>query len=198
MDQEQFEPASGRLFVALELPPYVREAISRFQRAYRKAPGLSWTSPEKLHVTLAFLGEVDPRRQKELAARLPQVQVHPFFLGLAGLGVFPRKGRPQVLWVGVEKPDPRLFQLHGKVEQVLLDLGFEPERRRYSPHVTLARCQPSAQGAVAHILREEADFGTAPFQATGFALFSSQLTSEGAVYSKLLEVPFGGADTLEP
>jgi len=189
MDEGSFEPASGRIFVCIELPDYVREAVSRLQKLYRNADGLSWTAREKLHITLVFLGEMESGPQEELARRLREIQVQPFYLGLEGVGVFPRKGRPQVLWAGLQKADPRLFQLHGKVEQVAMGLGHEPERRRYSPHVTIARCQSRAEGAVNQILREEADFGTAPFQVQNFALYSSQLSSEGAIYTKLLEVP---------
>lgn len=198
MDAREFEPVSGRLFLCLELPDYVREALLRLREGYPKADGLSWVDSGKLHITLAFLGEVEPERQEELAKRLPEVQVQPFFLALEGLGVFPQKGRPQVLWAGLANADPRLFQLHGKLERVTMDLGFEPERRRYRPHVTLARCQPRAQPVVGQILKKESGFGTAPFQVNGFALYASQLTSKGSVYTRLLEVPFLPADPSGP
>lgn len=189
MNGDEFEPASGRLFLCIELPSHARGAVARLQQEYADADGMNWVAPENLHVTLVFLGEVDPERQRDLGLRLRDVEVQPFFLGLEGVGVFPQKGRPQVLWAGLEKVDPRLFQLHGKVEQVALDLGFEPERRRYRPHVTIARCQGRAQRTVSAILKNNADFGTAPFQVNSFALYSSQLTSEGACYSRLREFP---------
>jgi RNA 2',3'-cyclic 3'-phosphodiesterase len=193
MEPEKFEPASGRLFLSIELPDYVRAGLGRLQHRYGKVDGLAWTPPEKLHITLIFLGEVEEERQRELGRRLSAVQVQPFFVGLEGLGVFPRKGHPRILWAGLEKADPRLFQLHGNVEQLTINLGFEPERRRYAPHVTLARCLPRAEGAVTHILKTEADFGTAPFQVNSFFLYASQLSSEGAIYTRLLEVPWGGS-----
>lgn len=190
---DQFETASGRLFVCIEPPDYVREAVGRLRESYKGGKGLSWTAAEKLHVTLVFLGELAAERQEELARRLCEVEVQPFYLALEGVGVFPRKGRPQVLWAGMHKADPRLFQLHKKVEQVAIDVGVEPERRRYSPHVTMARCQAGSESVVAQILREQPDFGTAPFEVRSFALYSSQLTSEGALYRKMLEVPLGRA-----
>lgn len=190
METELFEPASGRLFICIELPDYVRAKIETLQRTYRKADGLHWIPGENLHVTLAFLGEVESEEtQRELAKRLTEIQVRPFFLEFGGIGIFPGKGRPRVLWSGVEKADPRLFQLHGKVAQVGLDLGFEPELRRYSPHVTIARCEPRGEGMVHRIAKVEAEFGTAPFQVAGFSLCTSQLTAAGRLYTSLLTVP---------
>jgi RNA 2',3'-cyclic 3'-phosphodiesterase len=190
MTEQTFEPAPGRLFVAIELPDHVIDAVGHLQGEVGRIDGLSWVAPEKLHLTLAFLGEVEFLRQEELARRLPEAQVQPFLLELQGLGVFPRKGRPQVLWAGLAPADPRLFQLHGKIERILIDLGFEPERRRYQPHVTLARCGPRAGPAMGSILKKQTDFGAAPFRVQGITLFASELQRHGSVYRKLMKVTF--------
>lgn len=186
-----FEPASGRLFLCLELPGVVKQPIVALARSHRKRTGITWIEPENLHLTLRFLGPRPPMIQWELEARLRGVKVEPFLLGLRGLGVFPERGPPGVLWTGVGPPDPRLFQLYGKLEKVLLDLGIEPERRRYRPHVTIARCGKSAAPNVKKIfLADGANFETAPFRVNGFALFSSELTPTGSRYTKLAEFLF--------
>lgn len=190
MNAEEFQPSPGRLFVAVELPDYVVEAIVKLREEVGRVEGLNWTSPEKLHLTLAFLGEVEPLLQEKIAGRLPEARVQPFYLELEGLGVFPKKGRPQVLWAGTAAADPRLFQLHGKIEKILLDFGFEPERRRFSPHVTLARIGSRAAPAIPAIPKKQANFGAAPFRVEGITLFASERDGSAAVYRKLREVSF--------
>lgn len=186
--KERFEPVAGRIFAAIPLPDYVTGAVDRVREGEEQARGLSWVQPEKQHLTLAFLGEVDPERQVELVRRLPEVTVRPFYLSLEGLGVFPRKGRPQVLWAGLAPTDPLLFQLHGKIERITLDLGFEPERRRFHPHVTIARCGFRAEATVTRVMKKHREFGTAPFQVNEFVLYASQLGPRGSVYTELLKV----------
>lgn len=189
MSEDKPAPASGRLFVGIKPPDYVTEAVNRVREEESGAMGISWGAPEKLHLTLAFLGEVDSTLQPEIFRRLPEANVRPFYLALEGLGVFPRKGRPQVLWAGLAPADPLLFQLHGKVERILLDLGFEPERRRFSPHLTLARCGAGSGPAVAGILKKHREFGPAPFQVNECILFASELTSRGSIYTELMRIP---------
>lgn len=185
-----FDPVAGRLFVAIRPPGYVIDAIESLRREEEGATGLSWVPPEKLHLTLAFLGEVAFERQREIAGRLAEVYVRPFFLALEGLGVFPRKGRPRVLWAGFAPVDPLLFQLHGKIERIMFDLGFEPERRRYDPHVTIARCGSAAGPAVATMVKKHRDFGTAPFQVHGIGLHASRPGPGGSVYTEIMRVTF--------
>lgn len=182
--------STSRLFVAIELPDYVTAAIGRLQEEAGRIKGVSWVAPEKLHVTLAFLGDVEPGRQDEILGRLDEAKVRPFFLALEGLGVFPKKERPQVVWAGMAPVDPRLFQLHGKVERILMDLGFDPGKRRFHPHVTLARCQAGAAAGVSALLKKDADFGSAPFRVEEFSLFASELNPQGSIYRKLLTVRF--------
>src|SRR5690606_32708659 len=160
----ELEPVAGRLFFAIKPPVYVANAVERVREEEADVRGLNWVPAEKLHLTLAFLGGVEPDRQREICRRFAEVKVSPFYLALEGLGVFPRKGRPQVLWAGFAPVDPLLFQLHGKIERIMLDLGFEPERRRFHPHVTIARCLPRASPVVGKVLKKHAGFGTAPFQ----------------------------------
>lgn len=188
---DDFEPASGRLFLCIELPEVLKRPIRRLQGEHRGRRGIAWIEPEKLHLTLRFLGPRDPEFQEKLARELTGVVVQPFLIALQGLGVFPQKGPPSVLWAGLAPVDPRLFQLYQKLEALLMALGVEPERRRYRPHVTLARCTRKAAQEVSAVLKKSGDFETAPFLAERFALYASQLSSAGSIYTKLLEVPLG-------
>lgn len=191
MQTDELSPSSRRLFVAIDLPDFVVEAIQReIQIEEGHLKGVHWMEPRKLHLTLAFLGDVDAGRQTELGTRLSAATVKPFFLSLEGVGVFPGKGEPKVLWAGMAPVDPCLFQLHGKIGQILLDLGFEPERRRFHPHVTIARCGAGSGPAIRQIVKKHSGFGTAPFRVNGFSLYASQLTPRGASYTSLSQVRF--------
>jgi 2'-5' RNA ligase len=188
MGEEELESTSRRWFVAIELPGYVAEAVERIREGAADPAGITWVQREKLHVTLAFLGQVDRERRTALVERLGEAVVNPFLIGLEGLGVFPGKGRPQVLWAGLAPVGPVLFQLRGKLEQLLLGLGVEPDLRRYHPHVTIARCSSGGGAAALRLVSRHRDFGTAPFWVDGFTLFSSQPTATGLRYACLRRV----------
>ncbi|HEX8851402.1 MAG TPA: RNA 2',3'-cyclic phosphodiesterase [Gemmatimonadaceae bacterium] len=136
-----------RLFLAINLPDDARAALDREARPLREAaPGLKWVAPERVHLTVRFLGEQPLERLAairgavdEATARHGEVQ-----LALGGLGAFPNFRRARVVWLGVA-PDPRLELLHHDVEDACVRLGFEPEGRPFRPHVTLARVPQGAR-----------------------------------------------------
>lgn len=187
---DDFEPVAGRIFVAISPPDYATRSVAEIQKKDDPRKQLKWIPPEKRHLTLAFFGEMEAQKQRELVRLLKKIRVRRFYLELQGLGVFPGKGRPQVLWAGLAPADPLLFQLHGKIEQIVLDLGFEPDLRRFSPHVTLARCGDRSSGVIQRILKKNANFGSAPFEVQEVILYASQFHPGGSVYNELLRVPF--------
>ena len=178
-----------RLFVALALPHETRARLSRLATGL---PGVRWLPPENYHLTLRFLGEMPGHRAEELDLALAALRGKQFTLQLSGVGVFEKSGRAQALWAGVARNE-RLHHLQNKIETAVQRIGFEPERRRFSPHVTVARLDGARLdgGAVklvewmqAHnLLRAE------PVQVTHFTLFSSQLGKDGAVYTEEVEYP---------
>lgn len=188
MGDGELKSFAGCWFVAIELPAYVRDSLAGIRARAGEPTGIKWVSSYQFHLTLAFLGEVERGHQESLLERLPAAKVKPFFIGLERVGVFPGKGRPQVLWAGLTPADPVLFQLRAKLERILLDVGLEPELRCYHPHVTIARCGLGGAVPAARIVANNQEFGTDPFLADGFTLFSSRLTDRGSVYERLLQV----------
>ncbi len=139
-------PERPRLFVAVELPPDVRAAIDEVSKPWRaKLDGFTWSLPENLHLTLAFLGQVDPDQLDEIRTRLATTAaaIAPFSTRLTHLGRFPLKARARVLWVGLDDADARLTGLAAAVGESLDGL-VEREDRVFSAHVTIARAHRSA------------------------------------------------------
>ena len=181
-----------RLFIALDLPAELREAIGRATAQLRnEAPGARWSKPEALHVTLKFLGETDPNLLPEIKAALePIVSADPVSFRLRGVGFFPDEKRPRVMWCGVDA-SPNLAELAAKIEKSLQPLGFEAEARRYVPHVTLARLRFTSEERLQSYIAEHALYRAKPFYVDRFALIASYLTKSGSIYEDQADYPLG-------
>ena len=173
---------SVRLFVAIPVPEYLRQRLGELERAMR---GFKWVRARNIHLTLKFLGATDPEEVDRMRESLRAIQVRPFLLEVSGLGVFPMRGKPAVLWAGLGSAHPHLFQLHKKVNDVLYGCGVEPDRRVYRPHITLARCKGAAPTAVRNYIKECGALKTAPFRVQKFGIYSSELGSRGPIYRRL-------------
>ncbi len=170
-----------RLFVAVPLPDSLREELAAL---YTPLPGVAWTRPEQLHLTLRFLGAVEPPHAAAVEQALERVRVEPFVLPLAGTGVFPPRGAPRVLWVGVGRGHPRLHQLRQRIDDALLGAGLPLDVRLFQPHATLARVRiDAAPGAVHQFLRRHREFEAAPFRVVAFRLYASELKPAGAMHT---------------
>ena len=129
-----------RLFVALDLP----QAVKRSLEPLAKGLGdVRWLAPEQQHLTLRFIGDVDNGALHDIAEALATVPARPFELTLKGLGHFPPRGEPRVLWVGVDK-NPELASLKRRIDRALKDAGLPPDARKFAPHVTIARMRGAA------------------------------------------------------
>jgi 2'-5' RNA ligase len=179
-----------RLFVAIELPPEVKEQLVTLRT---DISGATWVKPPALHLTLRFLGDrIDPIRMTPIKTALASVKGAPFPLTLRGTGRFPPLKRPgqrkpaRVLWVGIAE-QPALLALQAAVEQALATVDFPPEERAFSPHITLARLKDDgaaeAQSAqVERLLERTKGFRAEPFTVEQFILVSSLLTPQGPNY----------------
>jgi 2'-5' RNA ligase len=168
-----------RLFVAVDLPD---EVLGQLDRLGTGLPATRWLGAEQLHLTLRFIGEVEPPLFYEVGEALASVSLRPFGLRLAGLGIFPHRGPPHTLWVGVED-SAELAQLKRRVDRALEAAGLEPERRKFAPHVTIGRFrEPPPRPRLASFIESRALFRTSPFQVSGFSLYSSVLRPEGALH----------------
>ena len=182
-----------RCFIAIGLTDEIKAGLERLQ-AQLKSGGqtsIKWVDPYSIHLTLKFLGSVDGDKISPITAAMAEaVQgVTPFRLEVKGLGVFPSLRRVQVVWVGVGGEVDKLAYLQQRLESSLAGLGFAPENRRFTAHLTLARVRDRASSGEREGLGElitSTKFETAySFPVEAVSLMKSQLTSEGAIYSRI-------------
>ena len=173
-----------RLFVALDLPWALRERVAMM--AGGGIPGARWVPPENYHLTLRFIGEMPGYRAEEIDQALAGLKARAFTLTLSGVGTFNKGGRSLSLWVGVER-NPALDHLQSKIETCLQRCGLEPERRRFSPHITLARLDNAPEATLAAFVQANNLFRSEPVPVAHFTLFSSQLGKDQAVYTPEVE-----------
>ena len=188
-----------RLFFGVELDEAVKAAAADVgerlrQRLGADAPDFEarWIAPENLHITIWFLGEVDDARADAVAAAFaPSLTVPSFELAVAGAGAFPPSGAPRVVWIGVRQGSEELAALYGAVGERLAPLGFDPERRGYTAHLTIARVKNPGRTAPRNLRQlvsgVSADCGSC--RISSLTLFRSRLSPRGAAYERLLRVP---------
>jgi len=167
-----------RLFIAVDLPEAIRKNLASMSFGI---PGAKWVAPEQMHLTVRFIGEVDGALFHDIKETLEGISYGPFSLHLKGVGFFPPRGAPRVLWVGLEKSEP-LQALKKKIDLALFRVGVEPDNRKFSPHITLARLKNSPVQKIANFLSGNGLFSQEPFQVEDFKLYSSILSSKGAYH----------------
>jgi RNA 2',3'-cyclic 3'-phosphodiesterase len=186
-----------RAFLAIDPPEEILHAIGGIQgRLQRMIRGeVRWVRPEAIHLTLKFFGDIPESAVVDIAAVVEKAVagVAPFFLEIGGAGVFPDQRRPQVLWLGMNGDVPRLLGLQQVLEGELGKVGFPAEERPFRPHLTLARIK-SSRGltGLERALEKGEGYAAGQFTASGIALLRSELTPQGAVYTKLKWFPFTG------
>lgn len=183
-----------RTFLALELPDAVRNTLRRrIERLARMIPEVHWVDPVGLHVTLAFLGELDDSQldaATQAAANVAGVHT-PFSLRLADLGTFGSAHSPRVIWVGLAGEKARLLSLQAAVADELVARGFPREARPFSPHLTLARIKkPLSDEALVLLARVQHESPpVATWQADAIAVMKSELLRPAARYTTLSRWP---------
>lgn len=186
-----------RLFVGIPLPVEVRERLALMSGG---VPGARWTTTDNFHLTVRFIGEVDRHGYDDVIAALGHVRAPGFELALGHVDHFGKGTKARVLWIGVEK-NPALLYLHDRVESALVRAGLEPEVRKYSPHVTLARLQAAPTGRLAAFVQTNHLVRIGPIAIDRFALFSSWSRGEGPIYEVEAEFALGvlaGAASVNP
>lgn len=167
-----------RLFAALALPEAVRKRLTLVRAPL---PGARWMPPENMHVTLRFIGEVEPPVATEIDTLLSRIAAPAFDVRLAGLGTFGSRGRVRALWAGVEQTEP-LARLQTKIETACVRAGLLPEGRKFHPHVTLARCKNVREAPAAEFVATYEGFNLPAIPVDAFTLYSSRTGRSGAVY----------------
>ena len=193
-----------RLFIALELPDLVKRAAGEVIAGLKTAGAdVKWVRPELMHVTLKFLGDVEPERAKAIGPALVEAcrGAGPLELFPDGAGSFPARGRPKVVWLGLGGAREELVNLSQRVYSSMERIGFEPEARPFSPHLTLGRMRRGKKGAkggpqgAAELKRELAgfiDYRGPDFTVGKVALIKSTLKPAGPVYDRLQDFELKG------
>lgn len=190
-----------RLFVAVDLSPDVTQAtaalIERLKRAAREqAPRsrITWSVPERLHITVRFIGHVDDGRAMAVQDALrPTLRLDPFDMTVSGVGAFPRKGPPSVIWAGIGDGADRLREVARMVSDRLATMGVEPETRGYTPHLTLGRVREAAGLRTAVLLGGVGDASLGTVAIDAITLYESRLSPSGSRYLPLVRTGLAGA-----
>ena len=181
-----------RTFVAIPLPEHVKRSLFSPRRSMplRAAHAVRWSEPDAIHLTLRFLGDVNPRMIDEISKSLAIAanSSGKFKLKIGSPGGFPSVYSPRVLWVGISGETTRLKQLHGRIEGALLGTGFMPENRQFQPHLTIGRIQSHAPRGLDSLVGNyfrKLKFDGDSFRVSRIVLFRSHLHSTGARYEEL-------------
>lgn len=183
-----------RLFLALPLPATAQAELRSLVHALRStAPGVKWVKPEQLHVTLRFLGDVENVQCNELIDAMDQeTETAPFLFNLAGLGAFPNRKEPRVLWTGVNEGREQMMALAARVEKVVRACGMPPEDRPFAPHLTLGRVKEPADFTALWQVADQMNFAGTPVHAVDVRLIWSTLNPTGPVYRDVESFPLRG------
>lgn len=180
-----------RLFVALDLPNAVRATLAALITKLKpECRAARWVRPEALHITLKFLGEIDPQNLDAIRAALSPIRSpQPVAIDFRVLGFFPNEFKPRVIWCGVQAT-PNLAEIAAAVDRALQPFNLQQEQRAFVPHLTLARLDPAAD--LENLVRaasalQSFDFGSAI--ESEFHLFESILQPSGAKYKKVATFP---------
>jgi 2'-5' RNA ligase len=170
-----------RLFIAIDFPCEIKDSLANMCFGI---PGAKWVSKDQFHLTLRFIGDTHEKLFLEILEILKDVNVSKFEITLKGVGYFPPRKKPNVLWVGIEESN-ELMYLKEEIESLLDELGISREPRKFYPHLTLARLKPETPlSKITEFLSSNNLFKTNAIPVTEFHLYSSQLFPSGAIHTK--------------
>ncbi len=180
-----------RTFICFEIPSGIRNEIRELQAQLKPLGlGVRWVNPDGIHLTLKFLGDVkeDSLTDIDDAVRRAVTSCHPAEITVKGAGAFPNFRNPRVYWIGVNEPTGEMVRCQQAIETELEELGYEKEKRRFSPHLTIGRIKEtdgidSVSNELQTIVKE---FGT--FTADKVIVMKSELKPSGAVYTPLYHI----------
>ena len=179
--------ATIRTFIAFELPPAVIALLRGVQQKLKRLNlRARWVRPENIHLTLKFLGDIQPGDVDRIGVAMADAagEFGPFSLAVKGLGVFPGIKRPRVIWVGIGGDTHALLALQNRLEEKLAPLGFPAEKRAFKAHLTLGRIKHAGNPEIIRqIINDLSDLNSEDFILKQLILFKSDLKPSGAVYS---------------
>jgi RNA 2',3'-cyclic 3'-phosphodiesterase len=185
-----------RAFLAIELPASLRPVLSRAQEELKKSGAdVKWVPVGNIHITLKFFGNITEEQVTDLSEAVTALAAgqEPFTLAVTDAGAFPTPKSPRVVWLGVGGELDVVQEFYRRLEIAFAALGFPPEDRPLSPHLTLGRVKsPAGRTALIQALVYLPPPTAPPFQVSEVVLFRSNLTPRGATYLPLKVIPLGG------
>lgn len=190
-----------RTFIAIDLPPKLQETLGAIEKELQEAHApITWVKPERIHLTLKFLGDVAPDRISEIEKKLEEVahRASPFQLEPLGCGAFPTLKQMRVIWVGLRGEGTGLQDLQQAVEAAMLQLGFRREERPFKPHLTIGRVKGRQHlRLLQELLVARQSFKAEAFDVTELVLYKSELRPEGARYTPLFRNKLTGGASVQ-
>lgn len=183
-----------RTFIAIELPEEIKDGIAELQEQLKSSSAdVKWVSPQNIHLTLKFLGEIDEKRLEEINKVIHDAvsSKAAFHLSIYFIGAFPKIDSPRVIWLGIDSGDKETKEIAKSMEEELRKIGFPEEDRPFSSHITLGRTRSglNRQKLVQSLKSMEGKVGEKKleFDVTKVTLFKSTLTQKGPIYEALKE-----------
>ncbi|MFP3984487.1 MAG: RNA 2',3'-cyclic phosphodiesterase [Candidatus Bathyarchaeia archaeon] len=180
-----------RAFIAFDInnDEILKRLSEAQQRLMKTGADLKLVRPENIHITMRFLGNIQPTMVNKIYSEMEQATFTSFAVEIRGLGVFPTPKYPCIIWAGIQKGAEQLRDIFNRLEPRLQDLGFKPDKKGFSPHLTIARVKTGRKKAeLVHCVDELADYGFGVLKADCLKLKKSTLTPKGPIYSTLKEV----------
>ena len=185
-----------RSFIAIEIPPSLRNLLENLQRDLKKDDGdVRWVRPEGIHLTLKFLGSIEKREVEKICQTLESIAsaCRPFELNFHGLGCFPGLRAPRVIWVGLDRGVESICLLQQAIEESLAQAGFAREERSFTPHLTIGRVRSQrGKETLIRAIEMNRNIALGGFWTREITFFRSELHPKGAIYTKMGVFPMKG------
>lgn len=181
-----------RTFVAIKLTPEIISNIGGVQEELKRSGAeVKWVKPESIHLTLKFLGHITPEELEKvkITTRETMKPFAPFEMSVASLGAFPKMNYPRVIWMGIDKGKEELKRIAFSIEENLAKIGFDREKREFSPHLTLGRVKSSKgrEGLVEAFTKLKAS-NLGSIRVNRISIMESKLRPGGPIYAALEEI----------
>jgi 2'-5' RNA ligase len=186
-----------RTFIAVDISAEARRIVAEriaFLRAQFSDLRVGWDKPEKLHLTVKFLGEIPSEKLTQVIAAVENAakEIEPFSLVLENAGAFPPRGAARVLWLGVNDESQNLSEFQKRLETETERIGFERERRTFKPHLTIARLKEPEKSRSLTDLHLKTDFPAVNFPVSEIVVYKSDLRPNGSIYTPLAKIDLSG------
>lgn len=186
-----------RIFLAIDLSKKAREICAEHVEGLRtryKEANVGWERPEKLHVTLKFLGDTAEYTLRDLEEKIAEIAAHhkPFHMTIDRTGVFPNRSRPRILWIGLRDAGSRFTEIHRSIDEACGKLGLEADRKNFTAHVTVGRIRTPGRTEDLIESHLKAQIEPVEFEVADVVIYESKLQPTGSVYTVVSKSPLLG------